>query len=111
ASLPWFTVVVVFGADSAAAAVVGAALVVLVNSLAGRPDAYLIPVGLIAAFLGRMPGGAAELSRRLDEWLLTPSTLLHRFAASTPPPRPSPVLSDAGRAALARVRAARQVRP
>ena len=110
ASLPWFTVVVVFGADSAAAAVVGAAFVVLVNAVAGQPDAYLIPIGLLAAFLGRMPGGAAELVRRLDTWLLTPTTLLHRFAAATPPPRPQPVLSDRGRAALDRLRAARQVR-
>jgi branched-chain amino acid transport system permease protein len=110
ASLPWFTVVVVFGADSAAAAVVGAAFVVLVNSVAGRPDAYLIPVGLIAAFLGRMPGGAAELARRVHEWLVTPTALLRRFESAAPAPRTAPELSDRGRAALARVRAARASR-
>src|SRR5206468_6499747 len=55
ASLPWFTVVVVFGADSAAAAVAGAGFVVLVNAVVGQPAAYEIVVGLMAVYLGRMP--------------------------------------------------------
>jgi branched-chain amino acid transport system permease protein len=110
ASLPWFAVVVVFGADSAAAAVVGAAFVVLVNAVTDQPGAYLIPVGLVAAFIGRLPGGMAELARRLSEWLVTPTVLMRRFAATVPPPRPAPVLSERGRLALQRMRAARESR-
>jgi branched-chain amino acid transport system permease protein len=110
ASLPWFAVVVVFGADSAAAAVVGAAFIVLVNGLTGQDNAYLIPVGLLAAFLGRLPGGAAELGRLLAEWLTTPTALLRRYQAAVPPPPPAPVLSARGRAALDRVRSLREAR-
>jgi len=108
-SLPWFTVVVVFGADSAAAAVAGAGLVVLVNAVAGQAGAYLIIVGLLASFLGRLPGGVAELSRRIVEWVLTPRALIRRYLADTAP-RPAPVLSPQGRAALERLRAARAER-
>jgi branched-chain amino acid transport system permease protein len=106
ASLPWFTVVVVFGADSAAAAIGGAAFVVLINRAVGNAAAYEIVVGLIAAFLGYLPGGIAELGRRLLEWVTTPTTLLARYAAAARPP-PAPVLSEQGRAILDRVRAAR----
>ncbi len=109
ASLPWFTVVVVFGADSAVAAVAGAALVVLVNSLAGQVGAYEILVGLLAAFLGRLPGGVAELNRRVLEWVMTPRALMRRYAQHTAP-RPVPVLSERGRAALDRLHAARASR-
>jgi branched-chain amino acid transport system permease protein len=109
ASLPWFTVVVVFGADSAAAAVAGAGLVVLVNSLVGQAAAYEIMVGLLAAFLGRLPGGVAELNRRAVEWVRTPRALMRRYVEQTAP-RPAPVLSARGRAALDRLRAARAER-
>jgi branched-chain amino acid transport system permease protein len=110
ASLPWFAVVVVFGADSAAAAVVGAAFVVFVDAVSGQPGAYLIPVGLIAAFIGMLPGGAAELARRLGDWLLTPTALMRRFAATVPAPRADPVMSARGREALRRLRAERVTR-
>jgi branched-chain amino acid transport system permease protein len=110
ASLPWFAVVVVFGADSAAAAVVGAAFVVFVDAVSGQPGAYLIPVGLIAAFIGMLPGGAAELARRLGDWLLTPTALMRRFAADVPAPRADPVMSARGREALRRLRAERVTR-
>ena len=110
ASLPWFAVVIVFGADSAVAAVVGAAFVVLVNGVTGQDNAYLIPVGLLAAFLGRLPGGAAELGRRVVEWMLTPTVLMRRYAATRPPARPGIALSAGGRTALRRVRAARAAR-
>ena len=106
ASLPWFTVVVVFGADSAAAAIGGAAFVVLINRAVGNPAAYEIVVGLVAAFLGYLPGGIAELGRRLLEWVTTPTTLLRRYAAATRP-REAPVLSEHGKEILARVREAR----
>jgi branched-chain amino acid transport system permease protein len=107
ASLPWFAVVVVFGADSAVAAVIGAAFIVLVNALTGQDNAYLIPIGLLAAYIGRLPGGAAELARRSLEWVLTPTRLIDRYTAATAAPPRRVVLSDRGRAALARVRAAR----
>jgi branched-chain amino acid transport system permease protein len=109
ASLPWFTVVVVFGADSAAAAIGGAAFVVLINRALGNPAAYEIVVGLIAAFLGYLPGGIAELGRRSLEWVTTPTVLLRRYGESMRP-RPAPVLSEQGRAALDRLHAARQAR-
>ncbi|MDQ1748668.1 MAG: branched-chain amino acid transport system permease protein livM [Frankiaceae bacterium] len=108
-SLPWFTVVVVFGADSAAAAVAGAGLVVLVNAVVGQAGAYLIIVGLLASFLGRLPGGVAEVNRRVIEWVQTPRALIRRYAAHAAP-RPEPVLSERGRAALERLRAARAER-
>ena len=104
ASLPWFAVVIVFGADSAVAAVIGAAAVVLINGVTGQDNAYLIPIGLLAAFLGRLPGGAAELARRTVEWVLTPTALMRHYAAHHPPPRPGIALSPAGRAAVQRVR-------
>lgn len=104
ASLPWFAVVIVFGADSAVAAVVGAAFVVLVNGVTGQDNAYLVAVGLLAAFLGRLPGGAAELARRTVEWVLTPTALMRHYARRQPPARPGIALSPGGRAALERVR-------
>jgi branched-chain amino acid transport system permease protein len=110
ASLPWFAVVIVFGADSAAAAVVGAAFVVLVNGVTGQDNAYLIPVGLLAAFLGRLPGGAAELARRALEWVMTPTALLRHYEASRPPSRAPITLSPAGREALAQIRDRRTAR-
>jgi branched-chain amino acid transport system permease protein len=109
ASLPWFTVVVVFGADSAAAAIVGAASVVLINRALGNPAAYEIVVGLIAAFLGYLPGGIAELGRRSLEWVTTPTALIRRYADAMRP-RPAPVLSEEGRAVLDRLHAAREAR-
>lgn len=109
ASLPWFTVVVVFGADSAAAAVAGAGFVVLVNAVVGQPAAYEIVVGLLAAFLGWLPGGIAELNRRAVEWVKSPRSLMRHYAERASP-RPAPVLSERGRAALDRVRAARAER-
>jgi branched-chain amino acid transport system permease protein len=110
ASLPWFAVVIVFGADSAVAAVVGAAFVVLVNGISGQDGFYLIPVGLLAAFIGRLPGGAAEGARRVVEWSLTPTALLRRYAASRPPTPAGITLSAEGRSALQRVQAARAAR-
>jgi branched-chain amino acid transport system permease protein len=109
ASLPWFTVVVVFGADSAAAAVGGAAFVVLVNRLAGDDAAYEIVVGAVAAFLGYLPGGVAELGRRVVEWVTTPTALLRHYATRTST-RPAPTLTPEGRAALDRLYEARQAR-
>lgn len=104
-SIPWFAVVVVFGADSAAGAVVGAGLVVLMNALTNNPDFYQIVVGLFATFIGLLPGGVAEAMRRLVEWLGRPTALLRAYEAAIPPPRPEPVLTPTGRAARARIAA------
>ena len=103
ASLPWFAVVIVFGADSAVAAVVGAAFVVLVNVVTGQDNAYLVAVGLLAVFLGRLPGGAAELARRAVEGVLTPTALIRRYEKRRPP-RPAIALSPTGRTVLNRLR-------
>jgi branched-chain amino acid transport system permease protein len=110
ASLPWFAVVVVFGADSAAAAVAGAAFVVLVNGVTGQDNAYLIPIGLMAAFIGLLPGGAAELARRVTEWVMTPTAVMRTFSRSLPAPHRPPALSERGRAALQRLHEARSAR-
>lgn len=106
-SLFWFTVVVVFGADSPGWAVVGAAFTVLFDA-AVQPDAYIIPVGLFAALLGYFPGGIAELGRRLQEWLLNPTALMRRFAETVPPARAPAQLSARGRAIVAARVAARR---
>jgi branched-chain amino acid transport system permease protein len=110
-SIPWFAVVVVFGADSAAGAVLGAGLVVLIDSLTNNPDFYQIVVGLFATFIGLLPGGVAEGLRRLLFWLAHPTGLMRRYHAATPPPRPSPVLTDTGLVARERIRAARLAQP
>jgi branched-chain amino acid transport system permease protein len=110
-SIPWFAVVVVFGADSAAGAVVGAALVVAVNSVTNNPDFYQIIIGLFATFIGLLPGGIAEGLRRLLDWLARPTALLRRYEASRPVPRPEPVLSEVGVLARDRIRASRGASP
>jgi branched-chain amino acid transport system permease protein len=108
-SLFWFAVVVVFGSDSPAGAVVGAAFVVAFDALAGNDTAFIIPVGLLAAFLGYLPGGAAELGRRIVEWLITPTHLMRRYQASLPAARVAPVLSARGEAVVAALHARRDV--
>lgn len=103
-SLFWFTTVVVFGADSAAGAVLAAGLVVMVNSVTGSDQAYTVAVGVLAVLLGRVPGGAVDLGRRALTWFTLPAGLLERFAASTPPPPARARLSARGQALLARAR-------
>ncbi|MCU1590179.1 MAG: ABC-type transporter, integral rane subunit [Frankiales bacterium] len=94
-SLFWFTAVVVFGADSAAGGVAAAGLVVAVGALSGTAEAALVPVGVLALLLGRMPGGLAGVVRGLG----------------ARPPRPAvpsaapPALSATGRAARNRITA------
>jgi branched-chain amino acid transport system permease protein len=56
-SLVWFTAVVVFGADSAAGAVLASGLFVAMQLVTGSSDAALLPIGLLAVLLGRFPGG------------------------------------------------------
>ena len=61
-SLLWFTAVVVFGADSAAGAIVAAAFIVAIDVLA--PDgSSTLAIGILALALGWMPGGLASAVR------------------------------------------------
>jgi branched-chain amino acid transport system permease protein len=94
-SLFWFTAVVVFGADSAAGAVAAAGLVVAVGALTGTAEAALVPIGVLALLLGRLPGGLAGVVRGAGR-------------DRTLPPERAPVLSAAGQAARARVLARAQ---
>jgi branched-chain amino acid transport system permease protein len=90
-SLFWFTAVVVFGSDSAAASVAAAGLVVAVGSMTGTAEAALVPVGALALLLGRMPGGLAGVARSIGR------------LPQPPPPPARPVLSAAGLAVRARL--------
>jgi branched-chain amino acid transport system permease protein len=66
--LIWFAAVVVFGIDSAAGAVLGAALIVGVDASA-RAGFSTMVVGLGAVLLGRLPGGLLYSLRRLEDSL------------------------------------------
>jgi branched-chain amino acid transport system permease protein len=109
-SIPWFAAVVVFGADSAAGAVLGAGVIVLINSVTNDPEAYQIVIGLFAMLIGFLPGGVADAARRVVDWLLHPAALLRRYQNALGPPRPQPVLSERGLLARERIRA-RQADP
>ncbi|MDI2126370.1 ABC transporter permease [Yinghuangia seranimata] len=93
--LIWFAAVVVFGVDSAAGAVLAAALIVGLDS-GTRPGMSVIVVGAGAVLLSRMPGGALATARRLWD--------------SRPPesaPRAPVRLTARGEAVRARVRSRR----
>lgn len=62
--LVWFAAVVVFGVDSAAGAVLGAALIVAVDT-STRAGVSILLIGVGAVLLGRMPGGLLYSLRRL----------------------------------------------
>lgn len=62
--LIWFAAVVVFGVDSAAGAVLGAALIVAVDT-STRAGVSTLLIGLGAVLLGRLPGGLLYSLRRL----------------------------------------------
>ena len=109
-SIPWFAVVVVFGADSAAGAVLGAAFVVLINSVTNNPEAYQIIVGLFATFIGLLPGGVAEAVRRLLDWLAQPTALLRAYRRSHTVRPAAPVLSEQGQLVRERIQVRRATR-
>ena len=90
-ALLWFAAVVVFGADSAAGAVLAAALVVGLDSAFGA-GASAVVIGALAVLLGRMPGGVLS---SLGRWWR---------AAAGAVPAPAVQLSPAGRAVAARIR-------
>jgi branched-chain amino acid transport system permease protein len=62
--LIWFAAVVVFGVDSAAGAVLGAALIVAVDT-STRAGVSTLLIGVGAVLLGRLPGGLLYSLRRL----------------------------------------------
>ncbi|MHB2021899.1 MAG: ABC transporter permease [Mycobacteriales bacterium] len=102
--LLWFLAVVVFGADSAAGAVLAAGVAVLVNVATGNPDAYAVPIGILALALADIPGGVSEGIRRLTSGLAIPDSLKQRFADALPAPSPPRQLSARGRAIVAKAR-------
>jgi branched-chain amino acid transport system permease protein len=93
-SLFWFPAVVVFGSDSAAGAVAAAGLVVAVGAITGAAEAALVPIGVLALLLGRMPGGVAGLVR-----------IAARPGPAEDVVEAPPALSAVGRAARARIAA------
>ncbi|MFI6152818.1 ABC transporter permease [Kitasatospora sp. NPDC051170] len=73
--LLWFAAVVVVGADSALGAVLAAAL--LIGLDAGTvPGVSAVAVGVLAAAIGRLPGGLAALRRAPPASLPSPATRL-----------------------------------
>ncbi|MGA4542361.1 ABC transporter permease subunit [Uniformispora flossi] len=102
--LIWFAAVVVFGVDSAAGAVLAAALIVGLDS-GTQQGVSVIVVGAGAILLSRMPGGALATARRV----LVPALAPPEPAADTP--RSTARLTPAGRAVRARVHGDREARP
>lgn len=95
-SLLWFTAVIVFGADSAAGAIIAAAFIVTIDVLAPAGSSILA-VGILALALGWMPGGLAAAVRGLLN--LIARILADEFA-------PQPALSGTTRSAAAAALAA-----
>ncbi|EFC81653.1 ABC transporter permease [Parafrankia sp. EUN1f] len=67
-SLLWFTAVVVFGADSAAGAIIAAGFIVAIDVLAPAGSSILA-VGILALSLGWLPGGLASAVRGGIAWV------------------------------------------
>jgi branched-chain amino acid transport system permease protein len=84
-SLLWFTAVIVFGADSAAGAIIAAAFIVTIDVLAPSGSSILA-VGILALALGWLPGGLASAGRRLVH--VVAQALADEFvdAGQAPPP-------------------------
>ena len=64
-SLIWFTAVVVAGLSYLSGAAVAAVLIVVLDALLGRAGVSTGVIGLLALFLGRLPGGLVGSLRRL----------------------------------------------
>jgi branched-chain amino acid transport system permease protein len=86
-SLLWFTAVVVFGADSAAGAMIAAAFIVTIEILA-PPGSSILAVGILALALGWLPGGLAAAVRGGVRWLA--QFLADEFVEPTHPSGQSP---------------------
>ena len=98
-SLIWFAAVMVFGIDSATGAVLGAALLVTLDTIFGSGVSTLV-IGVSAVLLGRLPGGLGYLARRLTAAAIDLVPGSDRRGPVGPPVR----LSPAGRALASRVR-------
>ena len=98
-SLIWFAAVMVFGIDSATGAVLGAALLVTLDTVFGSGVSTLV-IGVSAVLLGRLPGGLGYLARRLTSTVIDLLRASDRRESVGPPVR----LSPAGRALASRVR-------
>jgi branched-chain amino acid transport system permease protein len=94
-SLLWFAAVVAFGVDSAAGAVLAAALLVGLDATFA-PGTSTLAIGILAVLLGRLPGGLLYSIRRAGAGL---------FGAGAAHPEPVAVrLSPAGVALAERIR-------
>jgi branched-chain amino acid transport system permease protein len=82
-SLLWFTAVIVFGADSAVGAIIGAAFIVTIDVLAPSGSSTLA-VGILALSLGWLPGGLASAGRGFARAVAF--GLLDRFVEPAPAP-------------------------
>jgi|GEM_PF-439358 len=90
-SLLWFTAVVVFGADSAIGAIIGASLIVALDTLAPSGSSTLA-IGILALSLGWLPGGLASavrglirfVAQRLADQFVDPADLVARPLPRTP---------------------------
>jgi len=85
-SLLWFTAVVVFGADSAVGAIIGASLIVALDVLAPSGSSTLA-IGILALSLGWLPGGLASAVRGLVRFAV--ARLAFQFVEPDDLPRPT----------------------
>ncbi|ADP83846.1 ABC transporter permease [Pseudofrankia inefficax] len=91
-SLLWFTAVVVFGADSAVGAIVGAAFIVAIDVMAPSGSSTLA-VGILALALGWLPGGLASAVRGVIRYVA--EQLADQFVAPASPIRGISALAPA----------------
>jgi branched-chain amino acid transport system permease protein len=101
--LIWFAAVVVFGVDSATSALLGAALIVALDSV--RSDVSSLVIGVAAVAVGFLPGGLLYSARRAAH-SLAPRVLDGVDAESRQQERSTeqPRLSPAGRELARRIR-------
>jgi branched-chain amino acid transport system permease protein len=79
--LIWFAAVVVFGIDSAAGAVIGAGLLIALDS-ALPTGSSILAIGACALLLGRLPGGIVYSARLLVERVLGSGVISARAPAA-----------------------------
>lgn len=82
-SLLWFAVVVVAGVTSAYGALLGAALVTMLNVVVDRPGVGFFVIGLAAVMLGQLPGGLVGIARRVTLAGWVPRGLVRAYGDAT----------------------------
>jgi branched-chain amino acid transport system permease protein len=97
--LIWFAAVVVFGIDSATGALIGAGLLIALDTSLPSGTSTVV-IGAAALLLGRLPGGLLHSARRQFERLLPGSPPFSRPAQPYRPAR----LTAAGQAVAMSVR-------